>query len=132
MFQKALFNAVGQIHQHTHNEQKSFHLTGEGTLLSDKMYSSWCALGLSMKWIYPLTAWFIHDWSSLHLRQKETQTSFCRSNFNPPCDHLTMLKKNTEQLICTLRSKKQKKTKKASLVGFVCCSTSLMESNLQH
>ena len=49
------------------------------------MSGSWRALNLSIKRIDPLTAWFIHDWSSLDLRKKETQMSFSRSNCNPYC-----------------------------------------------
>ena len=37
---------------------------------------SWRALNLSMKLINPLTAWLIHDWSSLDLRKKNSNVLF--------------------------------------------------------
>ena len=128
MFQKALFNAVGQIHQHTHNEQKSFHLTGEGTLLSDKMYSSWCALGLSMKWIYPRDSLVHPRLEQPAPKTKRDSNVLLQEQFQSTLRSSYHVKEKYRTT--NLSTKEQKtKTKKASPVGFVCCSTSLMESN---
>ena len=106
MFQKALLNAVDQTHQHTHNEQKiawTFHLQIERTpFWNNIMSGSWRALDETDRSPGSLAHPRLEQPGG---KTKRDPHVLSRSNFNPPCHRLNMLKNNLLQVICTEEQK---------------------------